>query len=201
MTTAAARYLEESKIDELVRQLEQQGYDVERPPHNEAPFDLMATKGDRRIAFEVKAGPASPRTVLAITRHRARAFASGFKEFRLVVVNPPHETRIDVPGLENQLVRLLGERRTGEPDDLPKATRVEDVKYVVIDTVELMPEGARLVGSGVVSVEIQQGSGEEDRRQAWETDFQFTFDVMLDHDLRIEEERSSIRVDTSDFYE
>jgi len=200
MTTAAARYLEESKIDELVRQLKQQGYEVERPPHNKK-FDLVAVKGERRIAFEVKARPADHATVKGIARRRTAAFASGFDEFRLVVVNPPHETRIDVPGLNNQLLRFLGEHRIAELDGLPGATRAEGVTYVDIDKVELTPDGARLVGSGIVSVEIQQDSGEEERRQTWEMDFPFTFDVMLGHDLRIEDERSSMRVDTSDFYE
>jgi len=175
MTTAAARYLEESKIDELVRQLTQQGYEVERPSRDE-DFDLVAVK-DRT------------------------ALASGFDEFRLVVVNPPHETRIDVPGLDDQLLLFLGENGSTELDALPGVTRVEDVSYVDIDAVELTTDGTRLVGRGVVSIELEQGGGADRDGVTWETDFPFTFDVALSHDLRILGERSSIHVDTSGFYE
>ncbi len=200
MTTAAARYLEESKIDELVRQLTQQGYEVERPSRDE-DFDLVAVKDRRRIAFEVKASPGDAANVEDIVRHRGTALASGFDEFRLVVVNPPHETRIDVPGLDDQLLLFLGENGSTELDALPGVTRVEDVSYVDIDAVELTTDGTRLVGRGVVSIELEQGGGADRDGVTWETDFPFTFDVALSHDLRILGERSSIHVDTSSFYE
>ena len=113
---AAARYLEDAKIEDLSRQLRRQGYDVEIPsPGSDTSFDLVATKSDRTIVFEVKASPTDPANVEDIARRRATAFAQGFDEFRLVVVNPPHETRVDIPGLEDQLRAFLDARGGGMP--------------------------------------------------------------------------------------
>jgi len=206
MTTAArnasARYLEEAKIEDLTRQLRRQGYDVEIPPQgNNTVFDLVATKSGRKIVFEVKASPADPTNIEDIARRRAAAFAQGFDEFRLVVVNPPHETRVNIPGLEDHLCAFLGERGAGELDDLPGLTRVEAVNQVDIDTVEITTAGIHLVGSGIVAIEIEHDGGEDRDGPTWRTDFPFTFDVVLGPDLRIDKEHSSVRVDTSSFYE
>ena len=153
--SAAAHYLEEAKIDELARQFSEQGYDVETEVRRgDVSFDLLATKNGRVIAIEVKVSPADPTSIADIARRRARAFEQGIDEFRLVVVNPPHETRVDVAGLTDQLLEFLGEDRTTELDDLPGATRVEDVNETAIDAVEITTDGIHLAGSGTVTVEI-----------------------------------------------
>lgn len=199
---AAVRYLEEAKIEDLSRQLRRQGYEVEISSQgSNSGFDLVATKSDRKIAFEVKASPTDPANVEDIVRRRAAAFAQGYDEFRLVVVNPPHETRVDIPGLEDQLCAFLGEHGASELDDLPGLTRVEAVSQVAIDTIEITTAGVHLIGSGIVAIEIEHDGGAGRDGLTWRTDFPFTFDVALDPNLRIDKEHGSARVDTSSFYE
>lgn len=203
MTTAAARYLEESEVDDLSHQLEQQGYIVGRSQRfGDLVFDLVATKGDRKIAFEVKARNGDPVSVGDIGRKRERAFEEGFDDFRLVVVNPPHETAVDIPGLDDLLSAYLAEHRTGELDDLPGVVRVAGVDNLDIDVVEITTDGIHLVGAGTVTVDIEYDGGEERDGLNLEVDFPLAFDITLSHALRIEDIHSnSIRVDTSGFYE
>ncbi len=100
------------------------------------------------------------------------------------------------------LCAFLGERGAGELDDLPGLMRVEDVNQVDIDTVEITTAGIHLVGSGIVAIEIEHDGGEDHDSPTWRTDFPFTFDVVLGPDLQLDEEHSSsVRVDTSSFYE
>src|SRR5437764_14497637 len=115
---AATRYLEESKIDELTDQLQQEGYEVERSPRYDGiEFDLVARKDNRAVVFAVKAVSADAESVLAeINKAREEAFAHGFDEFRVVVVNPPHETKVDIPGFSEQLLAFIGEHRSAALD-------------------------------------------------------------------------------------
>ena len=55
------------------------------------PFDLVAVKGHRRIAYEVKVRQTLGVAAEQIASLRARARREGFDEFRLVVVNEPRE--------------------------------------------------------------------------------------------------------------
>lgn len=127
--TTAVRYLEESKITDLVRQLEQQGYHIvgREQSFGDIPFDLVASKDGHTIAFEVKARTGDPVSAKEIARMRQQAFEQGFDDFRLVVVNPPHETIVEIPGLDNLLVAAIAEQHSSELDDLIGVVRVEGV--------------------------------------------------------------------------
>jgi len=200
--TTATRYLEESKIDDLARQLERQGYNiVAREQRNgNISFDLVASKDGQTIAFEVKARTGDRVSATEIARLREQAFEQGFDDFRLVVVNPPHETVVEIPGLDDLLFAYIGERRGPELDDLPGAVRVESVDNLDIDAIEITTNGIHLAGGGTVRVNIDYDDGDAYDGLSLETDFPFTFDVILSHALQIEQV-GSFRVDTSSFYE
>jgi len=200
--TTAVRYLEESKITDLVRQLEQQGYHIvgREQSFGDIPFDLVASKDGHTIAFEVKARTGDPVSAKEIARTRQQAFEQGFDDFRLVVVNPPHETIVEIPGLDNLLVAAIAEQHSSELDDLIGVVRVEGVDNLDIDAIEITTDGIYVVGSGTLRVGIEHDDGEVYNGLDVETDFPFTFDVILSHALRIERMRS-FRVDTSSFDE
>jgi len=133
-------------------------------------------------------------------RMRQQAFEQGFDDFRLVVVNPPHETIVEIPGLDNLLVAAIAEQHSSELDDLIGVVRVEGVDNLDIDAIEITTDGIYVVGSGTLRVGIEHDDGEVYNGLDVETDFPFTFDVILSHALRIERMRS-FRVDTSSFDE
>jgi hypothetical protein len=199
--TTAARYLEESKINDLALQLEQQGYNiVGRERYDGMPFDLVASKDGRTIAFEVKARIGDPMSAKEIARMREQAVEQGFDDFRLVVVNPPHETAVEIPGLDELLYAYIAEHHTAELDDLPGAVRVDNIDNLDIDAIEITVDGIHLTGTGTITVEIEHDGGEARDGLSWETDFPFIFDVVLSHTLRIEQ-APNFRIDTSSLYE
>ena len=53
--SAAIRYLEQQKIEELAAQFRERGYAVTLSSGTPRDYDLVASKGDQRIAFEVSA--------------------------------------------------------------------------------------------------------------------------------------------------
>ncbi len=198
--SAATDYLEAAKIDDVVRQMQDEGFEVTRATHIDGKiYDLVGEKLGRRIAVEVRARSRLSATGEPVAERREKAFEHGFNEFRLFVVNPPHETAVKIEGLEQQLREYMGEHHPTElVDDLGLSVRVDDVSQVDLDAITITAQGIHLIGDGVVDVEVDDGDGEDDSGP-WLTDFPFTFDLLLDHGLRIVEV-NRITVNTSHYY-
>jgi len=198
--SAATDYLEAAKIDDVVRQLQGEGFAVRREARIDGKvYDLVGDKPGRKIAVEVKARSRLQADRASIRQLRERAFEHGVDEFRLVVVNPPHETAVKIEGLEEQLREYMGEHHPTElVDDLGLRVRVDDVSQVDLDAITITAQGIHLIGDGVVDVEINDDDGADDSGP-WMTDFPFTFDLLLDHRLRIVEV-NRITVNTSHYY-
>jgi Holliday junction resolvase len=196
----ANQYLEAAKTEEIARQLETEGYEVaigsEDADHR---YDIIATKNGERIAIEVKVRSDLAASEETIRRLRKQAREHGYR-FRLVIVSPPHEARIRIEGIEEELLHHLINALPPELEALSSGTRLSDVTGIEIDEIQATAEGLHIAGSGVVDVELEYG-GSSDRDGAnWSTDFPFTFDVLLDHNLHIQRV-NRIDVDTSSFFE
>jgi hypothetical protein len=189
-------YLEAAKTEEVARRLEADGYAVTRQA---LPYDLVATRNGQRIAIEVTALAALGQARQHVRDLRERAFDQGFTEFRLIIANPPHETRVEIDGLDEQLLRYFVDHLPDSLASLATPTRVTKVSLVEIDAIHVSAGGTRVAGTGVIDVELTDDRGETSGSSRWEIDFPFTFAVTLDHDLTIstvealEVDASSIR--------
>lgn len=198
---APAQYLEAAKIEEVVRDLEAEGYQVDREVRDgNLRYDLVATKDGRKIAIEVKAQSALRGAVDQIRQLRERAREHGYDEFRLVVVNPPRERTVEIPALEGALFTYLSDNFPEALDELSSHTYLDGVSEVDIDSVEITEAGSHVTGSGVVEVTLEYGGGEPRDGVSWGTEFPFSFDLLLDHQLRIAKVYA-LEVDTSEFFE
>lgn len=195
-------YLEAAKLEDIAADLARQGFEVTREPAGaDSDFDLVARRGDRVIAVEVKARSSLGDSAAQIAGLRKRALERGYSEFRLVVVNPPREAHIEIDRLCDVLAEHLTNQAFPESlDEVSTRTIIEGVTDLEIDSLEIDERGIHVVGSGSVDVELNYGGGEERDGLTTSSAFPFSFDVVLDHKLHIQEV-GSIDVDTSSFRE
>jgi hypothetical protein len=196
----STEYLESAKIEELAAQLEKEGYQVAvGTSGREDGYDLVAERGAERLAYEVTAGSRLGSSAQEIQVLRSRARDQGYG-FRLVVVNPPREKKVEVAGLADQIRQRLLDEPPAELRALSRNTRVQRVAQLEVESAQVMVNGIRVKGDGVVEVEleydIENGRGVAD----WSTDFPLYFDLLLDRDLHIEQVYD-LRVNTSSFDE
>lgn len=197
-----ARYLEAAKIEELQQQLETEGYRTHREADGPgARFDLIAAKGDRTTAIAVKARALLGQQTDRIRSLRERAHEEGYDEFRLVIVNPPKEKTIEIPGLEEQLFSYL-------LNDLPMPTNldrlasrvaIEGIDQLEINSIEVLAREIEISGVGLLDVALEWGGGEDKDGMTVYESFPFDFEATLDWDWKAREVR--MNVDTSSYTE
>lgn len=198
---APVEYLEAAKIEEVASQMEADGYTVTRQHRNGANvYDLVATKAEEKIAVEVKARSALREATGQVRELRERAYSEGFTEFRLVITNPPHETRVEIDGLDDQLSRYFSSHLPETLSSLSKSTRATGVSSVEIDAVHVSADGVSVIGTGIVQVRLEDDMGATPADAGWTIDFPFTFKVMLDHTLTLASV-TGLAVDTSSFHD
>jgi len=196
----SAQYLQAAKIEEVASRLEAEGYRVVvGPSGQDHGYDLVAERGAEKLAIEVKDRASLKRFAAEISHLRRRARDRGY-DFRLVVVNPPSEVKVEVAGIREELRNHLIDELPHELDALSTNTRVKDVSGVEIDSIQVTTEGVRVKGDAVVEIELEYDGGEARDGLSWDTDFPFSFDVLLGRDLHIEQ-AYDIQVDTSSFAE
>lgn len=196
----ALEYLEKASIEETASRLRSEGYAVESPVSGpDLGIDLVASKGDRKIAVQVKARPTLRDSAKEIGRIRDSARARGFDEFRLVVVNPPHERDAEVERLDREIGRWI-EENSAELASVASRVRVLDVLSIDLSRLEVAKDHIRVAGTGIVLVECEMdGGGERREGTSWTTDFPITFDLKLNHELMIESvERMEIDLSSLD---
>ncbi len=197
--SAALDYLEAEEREQLAAQLRQQGFTVEEDYHaGDQIIDLIASKGGERIAFEVKARPNLRNDLRQLRELRSQAFHEGITEFRLVVVSPPHQTSVSIPGLERLLARRMQDAPPGSLQHLSPNVLIESVGSLEISAISVTTEGIDLTGTGAVEVAMGIG-GSRDEAQIPDT-FPFRFHILLGHDLRLLR-ADELDVDVSSFEE
>jgi len=197
--STALDYLEADEIDQLAARLQRQGYTIEREyPSGQYRIDLVASKPNERIAFEVKARPHLRAAQEQLRHLREATTREGFTDFRLVVVSPPRKTRVAVEGLDRQLLQYLMDHIPGPLQNLATNPRIEWVSNLEIGSIDVAREGIELAGTGVVEVTLEFG---DSRDPAVSPDaFPFRFRARLGHDLRLESVEE-LEVDVSGFEE
>jgi hypothetical protein len=199
-------YLEAHKIELLASQYQNSGYQVVVSPLEieedfkikPLPYHLTATNRHYKLAFEVV-----ERGELAderLDRLSTQADREQFNDFRLAIVNPPAETKAEITGLEQQLFSYLVINIPDHLAELPAQVRLESVGQVGFEEISVMFDRLKVIGNGVVVVELQNGYHKQEDQFNWEFGFPISFDVELDHALRLKAVHH-LTADTSSFYE
>lgn len=191
-------YVKATTIEEKALEYQNKGYEVVMSPIDVSfPFetrpqdyDIVATKGDYKVAIEVIARAKLGREVMRIAKLRRQAKKEGFDDFRLVVVDPPRQIPVNVEGIEPKLRQYMIENLPQElaelpnhPDVLPDGVQVLKVTSITIDSIAIQVGGMRVAGRGTVIVNIYY---KQDDERFWEDDdFPFNFDVELDRQLNL----------------
>src|SRR6266849_11209692 len=98
----ATEYLHAAKIEEVARQLEAEGYEVVvHPAGRDSDYDLVARRNGEEVALavEVRDHLAESLEHIRTLRNQAR---DQRRDFRLVVVSPPHKVRVDIEGIRTE---------------------------------------------------------------------------------------------------
>lgn len=222
--TTSIQYLEAAKIEEVASRLRGEGYEVTiSPTGRDEDYDIVARKGDKKLAVEVKVNSQLRDSAALIKTLRRRSIEHGYDEFRLVVVSPPREVKVSIEKLEEELFKYMEQNLpsvlAGHPSQTFGELGVPDVNEIRlvgigeidIDSIDITTDGVQVVGNGVAEIEvdyweIQEGPfwsagfpPQDDRSLTrWKTALPFAFDVILNHDLTISQAQK-IAVDTSSF--
>jgi hypothetical protein len=199
MRRPAADYLEADKIEELAEDLSRDGFLVEREARvGDQQFDLVARRNGELVVYEVKARSRLKQSADELARLRAAARKGGVTSYRLVVVNPPHEVKVAIEGLDAALLGYFREELPAEVDQISYETRAKRVKLFDVESVDVRRDGVRVKGRGGLDVELNY-RGKTDRIDlTTDEGLDFTFDVELGSDLKLVRV-NSIKVDVSDF--
>jgi len=220
--TTSVEYLEAAKIEEVASQLRGEGYEVTvSPTGRDEGYDIVASRGDKKLAIEVKVNSQLRDSAALIKNLRRRALDHGYDEFRLVVVSPPREVRVSIEKLKEELFKCMEQNLSSTlsihsvqpPGELGPSgineIRLISIGEIDIDSIDITTDGIQVVGNGVAGIEmgyweIEEGAfwsagfppQDERTLTKWRTGLPFTFDVILNHDLTISKV-NNIEVDTS----
>lgn len=164
-------------------------------------FDLYAEKGDLKFAFEFKTR-AGMQNIDLLENYREIAKSLGI-HYRVVIVQPPVEKRLEVEGLEATLEENF---RMSIPDDLDALsthTMIEEVDDVSFSKTEQRPDGSLYIeGKAEVLIELNYGSLKDDVSHYYTVPFKFKGTwVYTDGNNVMLESLQECVFDTSDFYE
>lgn len=164
-------------------------------------FDLYAEKGDLKFAFEFKTR-AGMQNIDLLENYREIAKSLGI-HYRVVIVQPPVEKRLEVEGLEATLEENF---RMSIPDDLDALsthTMIEEVDDVSFSKTEQRLDGSLYIeGKAEVLIELNYGSLKDDVSHYYTVPFKFkgTWVYTDGNNVRLVSLQECI-FDTSDFYE
>ena len=202
MRSPLADYLEAAKLEELAVDLERRGYRVSRDARvGDRSVDLLAERGDERLAFEIKARSRLQESAQDVGRLREAARDAGLTELRLVVVSPPHAVDVSIEDLHSELLRYFSE------NELPKellaispGARVEGVSDIDIESVEIRRARIHLRGRATADIDFNDARGGVGDGLIASDSFQFSFDLELGPNLRIAQMKH-LSMDTEGYYQ
>ena len=220
--TTSIQYLEAAKIEEVASRLRGEGYEVTiYPTGTDEGYDIVASKGDKKLAVEVKVNSQLRDSAASIKTLRRRAIEHGYDEFRLVVVSPPREVKVSIEKLEEELFKYMEQNlpsiwggdslQTLGELGLPDVNQIRLVRVgeIEIDSIDITTDEVQVVGTGVAEIEINYweiheepfwsaGFPPQDHRSLtrWKTGVPFAFNLILNHDLTISK-ALKFEVDTS----
>lgn len=193
------KYLESAKSAEIADQLRSEGFEVSTEVQSgDVRFDIIARRGDKQIAYEIKAASQKKGSKEQIRKLQEAARSAGL-EFRLLLVKPPSKISIEIENFTSKLRDyLINVHFPTELYSLASRVLLDNLSDLEVTSLHVTTEGIRVEGRGTLEVELEYG----DRNDATSHNdsYPFTFDVLLDHQNKIVELRR-LHVDTDSFYE
>jgi hypothetical protein len=183
-----ANYLEQEQKQELTETLTAEGYQIIEPKVDES-FDLLARKGNEIIAYEIKLANRLGSFADQLEGQRRLASERGYKDFRLVVVKPPREIEVDVAGIELKLAAYLNEHMPPELVELAQHALIREVSDVSFNGVHVLEGTTHVSGDATASIDVEHEASNGRDGLTIHTMLPFTFDVVMDANLKILEAR------------
>lgn len=184
--TTSLQYLEAAKIEEVASQLRNEGYEVIISPGGTYEgYDLIATKGDEKLAVEVKVNSQLRDSAELIRYLQKRAVEHGIDEFRLVVVSPPREVSVEIEGLKKELLKYLRKRLAESDYEDLGIDSIDSVAEIEVDSIEVTIDGIHVVGNGVVKVHFYPLNVGDSDAKPLRWNLPLMFDLRLSHNLEI----------------
>lgn len=194
--------LKEEEIERIRESLLGQGYSIlTHPPHDhdhDAPFDILAQKDTHTIAYVVLIRAQNGESIQHISRVRKLAHERGY-DFRVAFVHPPHEKTISVEGLDRVLFEYLARLPEKHYADFPGHISISAVDGIQVDSLIAQPNTMVVMGSGIVDATLVVPHQEPLEPATYQVDAPLYFTVTLSHGLEVQEEGTSIRIDTSEY--
>jgi hypothetical protein len=168
--------------------------------------DLMAKKGDETVVIEVNSGKMTPDKKEAIRQLGNYVREQENYKFLVAIATPPKEKRFEVADIEDLLTHEMIEHLPDELDEISTHIRIEEVRDIDIDEINIEGKSIFVRGDGVVTVELQYGSdGGQNNGDGYKTEdsFPFDFELTLQYNDKNKLEVSKINnleVDTSSYY-
>jgi hypothetical protein len=192
-------YLEKAHIEDLKNQLRAKGYTFKAQPEGDIPYDVLASKDNKTIAFQVKALSTLGQSVEHIRALREQSITRGYDDFQLVVVNPPREKHITIQNLD----RILGEYIKRFPPErfiqFSGSIFLGHVGGIEIDSLEVDVHTMRIAGSGYIEAEVVSPEHNNGTLAPVLVKLPTYFTVVLDHSLEVHDDGTAIQIDISDY--
>jgi Holliday junction resolvase len=195
-------------IEQIAEEYKSKGYLIEKEKQiGKFHADILATKGEEKIVFEVKAGIMTPERKEELAKLADYVNSLGNYKFKVVIAREPKEKNIEIASFETLLFEYLINEMPSALDELSTHTTVEFVYDIEIHNLLIHNNNEiNVIGQGTVEVQLQYGSDMDQHRgdgHIQSESFPFDFDLYLNYDdnqnLRIKD--GSVNVNTDSFYE
>lgn len=196
-------------IEQLAEDYKAKGYLVEKEKQlGKYRADLVVSKNDEKIVFEVKAGKMTPESKEQLAKLTDYVNSLDDYKFKIVIARSPKEKNIHIADFEELLFDYLIKDLPSELDEISTHTTIDTVYDIEIhDLIVYSGNEINVIGQGIVEVKLQYGSDGDTRRgdghYQYES-FPFDFDLYLSYNSQkklIINENASIDIDTDSFYE
>jgi Holliday junction resolvase len=195
--------LHDLKVEELIDKYKQNGFDVERESKcNDVVFDLVAKKGDERIAFEVKVLGDKSKQNETIKKSRTVAENNGYK-FILAIASRPQSNEIKIEDLNRSFIEYFKTKVPAELENLSignlsSKTTIEDISDIEIDNIHLLKDKNEIKGSALFELELDFRNNPNCKSLMY-FDTPFKFEVVLDLNLKVER-INKLEIDRSELW-
>ncbi len=200
------KYLHEIALLQLEEDYKAKGFEVSREVRfGEYRADLVAVKGNEKLVIEIKTKQLTDEEKVRLASIADAVRATG--EYRLIVViaTSPREKRIEVIDVEQAFYTYLVGEFPHELESLGNRVILDEISDIEVSEVYIDGGGIKIVGTGVISVELEYGGGaSSDDGLSMSDSYPFSFDALTvfgsDGELTIKDVLH-LTVDTDSFYE
>ncbi|XWN38591.1 MAG: DNA/RNA nuclease SfsA [Balneola sp.] len=199
--------LEELALQQIAEEYQSKGYKISREVSlGKFRADLIAFKDKEKIIFEVKTTQMS-----SFDKKRLAEFTDYINTLenctlRILIARPPKDKKIIIDGFEELLLNYLISNMPHELDEISTHTIIDSISDLEIHELLLREKNVmRITGFGVIDVELQFGSGGDQRRGDGHIAFDsFPFDFNLEMELLkeyiINNDKSEVLVNLESYY-